>query len=142
MNLSIMAKYISKEQREELIKEFGREILKKNIVDVNIVRLNEDNYENVKSDLQKIFGNSLVKFPKKEELLRLRIAGLFAGTVLYLNNKPVDGVIYDPEGEYISNKDILTYYNGDYLYIANQIYGNYVELFARNVRLSQISYFD
>lgn len=135
-------KKIGKEEREELIKSYGRKILGKNIVNVKIVRLDDDNYDEVKSDLKKLFGDSLVKFPEKGEILRLNIAGLFAGTVLYLNNKLTDGVIYDPEGDYVKNKDLLTYYNGDYVYIANMIYGNYYELFSRNVRLSQLEYFD
>lgn len=134
--------HISKEEREELIQGFGKKILAKNVVNVNIVRLNEDNYEEVRPELEKLFGESLIKFPAKEDILRLKIAGLFAGTVLYLDGELVDGVIYDPDGDYVNNRNLRTYYNGDEYYIANGIYGNCSELFSRDVRLSQLAYFD
>lgn len=138
----IIMLHISKEEREELIQGFGKKILAKNVVNVNIVRLNEDNYDEVRPELEKLFGESLTKFPAKEDILRLGIAGLFAGTVLYLDGELVDGVIYDPDGDYVNNRNLRTYYNGDEYYIANGIYGNCSELFSRNVRLSQLAYFD
>lgn len=134
--------HISKEEREELIQGFGKKILAKNVVNVNIVRLNEENYDKVRPELEKLFGESLIKFPDKNDILRLKISGLFAGTVLYLDGELVDGVIYDPDGEYVNNRNLRTYYNGDEYYIANGIYGNCSELFSRNVRLSQLAYFD